>query len=276
MGFYKSIALILLLCPSLSYGKDQIQNQIKTLPGKVPDLPKKPDPCPVNGNRITTIILYFYDFDGKIRKGKLQVFDVVARDVAQIFKTLYAKKFPIKNLGHSSPDPHLENVTAGYSCRKIRGQDIWSLHSYGLAIDVNPRDNPILTPSPKDPKNKRPLKLKGQVESIVPVFKSHGFFVWGGEWETPVDYMHFEVPRGVAHILAHMPYRDGATFYKFYKQHPTAFIQKNNKSATMPLADLYHKNPKKFMKVLGKLGPYFNQPDPQQAVAHFTKLFYGP
>lgn len=53
-----------------------------------------------------------------------------------------------------------------------------SLHSYGIAVDINARENPY-----------------GQRESllhpeIVKVFEQHGFR-WGGYWRTP-DPMHFE------------------------------------------------------------------------------------
>jgi len=63
--------------------------------------------------------------------------------------------------------------TAGY------GQ---SLHSYGIAIDINASKNPysfsgqLITNLPKE---------------IINIFKDHGFY-WGGDWKGFVDPMHFE------------------------------------------------------------------------------------
>ena len=33
------------------------------------------------------------------------------------------------------------------------------------------------------------------VEPIVEIFKKHGFSEWGGDWNSPIDYHHFQVPR---------------------------------------------------------------------------------
>ena len=53
-----------------------------------------------------------------------------------------------------------------------------SHHSFGIAIDVNVKDNPF---------GKKPKQDKRLVE----IFTRHGF-EWGGRWQTP-DGMHFEM-----------------------------------------------------------------------------------
>ncbi|MCP4460632.1 MAG: M15 family metallopeptidase, partial [Cytophagales bacterium] len=40
----------------------------------------------------------------------------------------------------------------------------------------------------------RNLKENGMVESIVSIFAKHGFTDWGGNWESPLDYHHFQLP----------------------------------------------------------------------------------
>jgi hypothetical protein len=59
-----------------------------------------------------------------------------------------------------------------YNRRKIHGQDKWSLHSWGKAIDVN----------------------AGLTQSaiLVQCFESAGF-IWGGRWPKRPDPMHFEI-----------------------------------------------------------------------------------
>ena len=58
-----------------------------------------------------------------------------------------------------------------------------SLHSWGIALDINPTRNPL-------------QGNKGEMQTDIPpemveIFKSNGFF-WGGEWTGPRDPMHFE------------------------------------------------------------------------------------
>ncbi len=75
------------------------------------------------------------------------------------------------------------------------------MHSYGIAIDINPSDNPFCTdtsdpnaPTPYDPKNlcggKNVLKTD-LPQCMIDAFKHYGFF-WGGEWNSMKDAMHFE------------------------------------------------------------------------------------
>lgn len=65
-----------------------------------------------------------------------------------------------------------------FSIRQIRGGNGFSLHSWGIAIDINANENPL---------GVKP-KLSHQV---VECFTSSGF-QWGGVWERP-DGMHFQL-----------------------------------------------------------------------------------
>ena len=77
-----------------------------------------------------------------------------------------------------------------------------SQHSYGIAIDINPVQNPyiknnneiiIIQPqSGKDFLDRTNIR-SGMVEEIVDLFKDHGFN-WGGDWTSLKDYQHFEYP----------------------------------------------------------------------------------
>jgi hypothetical protein len=69
-----------------------------------------------------------------------------------------------------------------YARRNIRGATHPSCHSWGIAIDLNPEENPLGKPGRMDPR-------------VVAVFKKHGF-TWGGEFHTRLDPMHFQYASG--------------------------------------------------------------------------------
>lgn len=68
----------------------------------------------------------------------------------------------------------------GYACRAIRGSSAPSVHSWGLAIDINAVTN----------------WMGRQDRGDIPVWLENLFaefgFDWGGNWESRPDPMHFE------------------------------------------------------------------------------------
>ncbi len=62
-----------------------------------------------------------------------------------------------------------------------------SPHSWGVALDINERWNPVNGP-PAAP------GTEGSVHELVPHFEAEGF-AWGGHFTDPVDGMHFELAR---------------------------------------------------------------------------------
>lgn len=67
-----------------------------------------------------------------------------------------------------------------FCIRSKRNGGSMSLHSWGVAVDVNARTNPMGKPST-------------QVKSFVQCFKDAGFD-WGGDWHgASIDPMHFQL-----------------------------------------------------------------------------------
>jgi murein L,D-transpeptidase YcbB/YkuD len=82
-------------------------------------------------------------------------------------------------------------TTGAYNCRKIAGTSSWSLHSLGIAADINWDTNPVTS-------NSRPMvtDLPGHVVSqIKQVSTVRGLqvFRWGGDFNRYKDPMHFEL-----------------------------------------------------------------------------------
>ena len=168
--------------------------------------------------------LSYWDFEDKEHSdGQIMVLDAVAEPVLKIFKALYKQKFPLAKVclvdhykGNDTASME-DNNTSIFNCRAIiRGTKL-SLHAYGLAIDINPVQNPFVefpaqkslalyTPTQgRQYANRflyRPEKLfrPGMAEQVVSIFKDNGFTGWGGYWDIPIDYQHFQVPREVAEL----------------------------------------------------------------------------
>ena len=194
--------------------------------------------CPISIERLKVVKFYFYNFEGvEQQNGEIVVLDAVANRVLKIFKHLHKIKFPIakacpiEHYQGNDDESMIDNNSSGYSCRFITGNNnIPSIHSYGLAIDINPVQNPyitiknqeenyikILPNNGKEYINRNNLR-PGMVESIVEIFKKNGFIDWGGKWihPRPIDWQHFQLPRPLAQLLAIMPVKEGEEFFEMF------------------------------------------------------------
>ena len=150
------------------------------------------------------------DREGNSVVGELVCHVAVADDLMQIFKELYKESYPIEKMRliecYDGDDEAsmLDNNTSCFNQRSITAGGRVSKHSYGLAVDINPRYNPyyklraggranIKPESSADYLNRDadfPYKItKGDL--CYRLFKKHGFH-WGGDWASGKDYQHFE------------------------------------------------------------------------------------
>ncbi|MFN7038014.1 MAG: M15 family metallopeptidase [Alphaproteobacteria bacterium] len=176
--------------------------------------------CPVSIDRLRLLSLSYYGFDNNVHDdGQMIVLDIVSDRVLIIFKELYNKKFPIKKIklmNDYNGDDDLsmkDNNSSAFMCREITGGGKASLHSYGVAIDINPIQNPYFKPSDQNiilspikssyfvnRTNIRP----GMVETVKDIFINNGFKIWGGNWNDPIDWMHFQLDRELTEKLIKM------------------------------------------------------------------------
>ena len=162
--------------------------------------------CPVGPAQLRTVRLSYWGFDGRAHVGRLVVNRRVTRDVVNVFRRLYATRFPIRRMvpvskyrGSDDASMAADN-TSGFNCRRAVGSSTggWSMHAYGLAIDVNPVENPYLLggrvlPAAGRRYVDRMRSRPGMAVAsgvLVEAFASVGWS-WGGNWRGSLDYQHF-------------------------------------------------------------------------------------
>lgn len=164
--------------------------------------------CPVGPDQLRLVRMTVLGFDGRAHRGELIVAADVVRDVVGTFAELYRDRFPIERMVtveqyDADDDRSMEaNNTSAFNCRAITGGTEWSNHSYGRAIDVNPVQNPYISSGGNvHPPNGAPYVDRTRTDqglihaddSTVRAFERRGWD-WGGYWDTPIDYQHFEKP----------------------------------------------------------------------------------
>jgi hypothetical protein len=88
--------------------------------------------------------------------------------------------------------------TSGFNCRFVAGTRRWSMHAYGLAVDVNPVENPYVARSRISPpaggryvdRARRRPGMAVPRGVLVEAFAVAGW-KWGGHWTGTPDYQHF-------------------------------------------------------------------------------------
>jgi hypothetical protein len=158
---------------------------------------------PIEDLRLLT--LDYRGFDGAIHRGGLIVNASVARAVVSVFAALFDAGFPVRRMepvdafGGDDDRSMAADNTSGFNCRATTGDPgVWSQHAYGLAVDVDPRENPYVAGGSVLPPAgarfiDRSLRARGMIhlgDSVAQAFASVGWG-WGGDWSTVQDYQHF-------------------------------------------------------------------------------------
>lgn len=167
--------------------------------------------CPVALSQLRVLTASYRDFHGRTQTGQLVVNRTAARPLARVFRRLYAIRFPIRHMtlsaiyGPPRDRPADGDVTASFECRQAAASPCvgrvrtgsWSMHAYGLAVDVNPGENPYVGCGQSMDPSLRRYRLrthhyKGMAGGrVVRAFRSIGWG-WGGAWAgSTKDYMHF-------------------------------------------------------------------------------------
>jgi hypothetical protein len=171
------------------------------------DLPHSWRPgCPVGPAALRRIRLTYWGFDDRAHVGTLVVGARAVPDLVRVFARLYRARFPIRRMrpidayGGGDERSLAADNTAAFNCRYVvgAGPRRWSAHAYGLAIDVNPVENPYLEGGRVHPRagrayldrsRRRPgMAVPGG--ALVRAFTAVRW-QWGGRWTGSPDYQHF-------------------------------------------------------------------------------------
>ena len=167
--------------------------------------------CPVWLSQLRVLSYRYYGFDRQTHIGQIVVNQKVAYPLATVFAKLYSLRFPVRDGAFASTyGPHPDrsgDVTASFECRDAAASPCsssstthnWSMHAFGEAVDLDPRENPYVGCGMTRDKTarsymKRSRHRPGMVTPAVrQAFASIGWG-WGGSWiGSTKDYMHFSI-----------------------------------------------------------------------------------
>jgi D-alanyl-D-alanine carboxypeptidase len=166
--------------------------------------------CPVAPAQLRRLRVTYWGFDRRAHTGTLIVNVRAPRPLTRVFSRLYASRFPIRRMrpidvyGGNDERSLAADNTAAFNCRYAiaPGPRRWSVHAYGLAIDVNPVENPYLDGGRVHPRAGRAYLDRSRRRpgmavprgALVGAFASVGW-QWGGRWSSS-DYQHFSATGG--------------------------------------------------------------------------------
>jgi len=160
--------------------------------------------CPVSLDRLRLLRLSYWGFDHLVHQGELVVNESAADQLSYAFKLLFAARFPIRQMrtvdyfGGDDERSMLADNTSAFNCRIVPGTSVWSQHAYGLAVDINPFENPEVSNGSVDPpaaaawadRTRSNPTMIAHGDAAWQAFQAIGW-TWGGDWTSPKDYQHF-------------------------------------------------------------------------------------
>jgi hypothetical protein len=160
--------------------------------------------CPVGLARLRYLRIAYRGFDGRVHSGEMVANRSAVKPLRRVFAGLYRSRFPLRRMrlvdeyGGSDYASIEADNTSAFNCRRATGQSRWSQHAYGLALDINPIENPYVSngrtahpasrPYLRRSRHRRGMAYAGG--ALVKAFSRVGWG-WGGNWPDPTDYQHF-------------------------------------------------------------------------------------
>lgn len=166
--------------------------------------------CPTDLKDLRLLSIAHWGFDRRVKTGELIVAARQAREILGVMRRLFRHGYPFRRIelvdryGADDARSMKANNTSGFNCRFVAGTTAWSQHAFGLAIDVNPVQNPYVRESGEvspakgarfvDRSRKHPAMIR-QGDEVTRAFAAIGW-EWGGLWSGSKDYQHFSLTGG--------------------------------------------------------------------------------
>lgn len=164
-----------------------------------------PEGAEIQLDELCYLQLSYIDFEGVPQVGEMVCNKVIAADLTAVFQALYEARYPIRSIrliddfgGDDEASMEADN-TSCFNYRRKTGMKSLSKHALGLAVDINPLENPYVRGTRVKPAGSSvyadrskdfPHKIDKN-DLCYRLFREHGFS-WGGTWRSVQDYQHFE------------------------------------------------------------------------------------
>ncbi len=160
--------------------------------------------CPVGLDELRLLTLDYWGTDRAVHQGRLIVNATATTALTHAFKLLFNARFPltqmrpIDDFGGSDEASMRADNTSAFNCAKVPGTTVWSQHSYGRAVDLNPLENPEVRNGVVDPptaagfvdRTRSNPQMIAHGDAVWQAFRTIGWS-WGGDWNSLKDYQHF-------------------------------------------------------------------------------------
>lgn len=169
--------------------------------------------CPAR-DALASVRFTHRTMDGGVGTGTLIVARALAPEVVALLARLYAIGFPLAGVepvdAHGADDERsmAADNSSAFNFRVVAGTGVLSQHAFGLAIDLNPVENPMIWPArdgqpPRiepaggaayaDRRHLRPGMIV-RPGPVTAIFDELGW-EWGGDWRHCADLHHIVWPR---------------------------------------------------------------------------------
>ena len=158
-----------------------------------------------------------YNYDGEIQVGEMIVNGQIEKECLEIFQALFEAEYQICRMvlidvywtgdGEETDGVSIKNNnTSCFNYRNVPGSKKRSKHALGMAIDINPYENPYVPTSAGVPdysnldeteyyyatnRKETDAHVITNEDLSYQLFTIKGF-IWGGNWKSLKDYQHFE------------------------------------------------------------------------------------
>jgi hypothetical protein len=160
--------------------------------------------CPRRAE-LAVLRMTHWTFAGTVEHGELVVARSVGDELESAFAALFAARFPIARMrpihhyGGDDGASMAANNCSAFNFRVIAGTDRLSQHALGMAVDINPVQNPwvrgerVLPAAGADYVQRDGTRPGVIVRPgvVVDAFAAIGWS-WGGDWPETHDYHHFQ------------------------------------------------------------------------------------